>query len=84
FAPIDWPTQEADRDGLLEPGDGAQSLWTYAPTGEVLKQTDAKSHTRHFTYDRAGQLHSVGLQRSGQSTADTLVNAIEYNAFGQI
>ncbi|MBV7576888.1 hypothetical protein KW846_29695, partial [Pseudomonas sp. PDM32] len=42
FAPIDWPTQEADRDGLLEPGDGAQSLWTYAPTGEVLKQTDAK------------------------------------------
>ncbi|MBV7575349.1 hypothetical protein KW846_21780, partial [Pseudomonas sp. PDM32] len=84
FAPIDWPTQEADRDGLLEPGDGAQSLWTYAPTGEVLKQTDAKGHTRHFTYDRAGQLHSVGLQRSGQSTADTLVNAIEYNAFGQI
>jgi insecticidal toxin complex protein TccC len=84
FDPVDWPVQDIDRDNLLEPGDGAQSLWTYAPTGEVLKQTDAQGHTRHFTYDRAGQLHSVGLQRAGQSTADTLVNAIEYNAFGQI
>ncbi|AZO83039.1 hypothetical protein BOO88_14190 [Stutzerimonas stutzeri] len=84
FDPPDWPLVEAERDRLLEPGEGARASWTFLPSGELSHQTDAKSHTRHFTYDRAGQLHSVGLQRAGQSTADTLVNAIEYNAFGQI
>ena len=82
--PSDWPLVEAERDRLLEPGEGAQASWSFLPSGELSHQTDAKSHTRHFTYDRAGQLHSVGLQRAGQSVADTLVNAIEYNAFGQI
>jgi insecticidal toxin complex protein TccC len=82
--PVDWPVVEADRDQLLEPVDGAQSRWTYAPTGEVLRQTDAKGHTRHFVHDRAGQLHSVGLQRSGQISVDTLVSAIHYSASGQV
>ncbi|MFL8991906.1 RHS repeat-associated core domain-containing protein [Pseudomonas sp. QLc11A] len=84
FDPPDWPLVEAERDRLLEPGEGARASWSFLPSGELSHQTDAKSHTRHFTYDRAGQLHSVGLQRAGQSVADTLVNAIEYNAFGQI
>jgi insecticidal toxin complex protein TccC len=84
FDPPEWPLVEAERDRLLEPGEGARASWSFLPSGELSHQTDAKNHTRHFTYDRAGQLHSVGLQRAGQSTADTLVNAIEYNAFGQI
>jgi insecticidal toxin complex protein TccC len=84
FDPPDWPLVEAERDRLLEPGEGARASWSFLPSGELSHQTDAKGHTRHFTYDRAGQLHSVGLQRAGQSVADTLVNAIEYNAFGQI
>jgi len=84
FDPPDWPLVEAECDRLLEPGEGARASWSFLPSGELSHQTDAKGHTRHFTYDRAGQLHSVGLQRAGQSTADTLVNAIEYNAFGQI
>lgn len=84
FDPVDWPDLEADRDSLLEPGAGAQSLWTYAPTGEVLKQIDAKGHTQLFVHDRSGQLHSVGLQRSGQSRAETLVSAIHYSASGQV
>ncbi|MGF7111736.1 insecticidal toxin complex protein TccC [Pseudomonas laurylsulfatiphila] len=82
--PPDWPLVETERDRLLEPGEGTQASWSFLPSGELSHQTDTKSHTRHFTYDRAGQLHSVGLQRAGQSTTDTLVNAIEYNAFGQI
>jgi len=84
FDPPDWPLVEAECDRLLEPGEGAQASWSFLPSGELSHQTDAKGYTRHFTYDRAGQLHSVGLQRAGQSTAETLVNAIEYNAFGQI
>lgn len=84
FDPPDWPLVEAERDRLLEPGEGAQASWSFLPAGELSHQTDAQGHTRHFTYDRSGQLHSVGLQRAGQPTAETLVNAIEYNAFGQI
>ncbi|MGH8348130.1 MAG: RHS repeat domain-containing protein, partial [Pseudomonas sp.] len=84
FDPVDWPTLEADRDRLLEPGDGALSSWAYAPSGELMTQTDAKGHAQHFAHDRAGQLHSVGLQRSGHISVDTLVSAIHYSASGQV
>ncbi|WP_460156641.1 RHS repeat domain-containing protein [Pseudomonas sp. S2_H10] len=82
FDPVDWPALDAERNRLLEPGVGAQTLWRYAPTGEVTAQTDAKGHARHFAHDCAGQLYSVGLQRSGQSRA--LVSVIHYSASGQV
>ncbi|KPU59746.1 RHS repeat-associated core domain protein [Pseudomonas fluorescens] len=84
FDPVDWPALEADRDNLLEPGAGAESMWSFAPTSEVLGQTDAKGHRQHFTHDRAGQLRSVGLQQSDQGAVETLVSSIEYSAFGQV
>jgi insecticidal toxin complex protein TccC len=80
----DWPVTEGERNRLLEPGDGALSSWHFAASGEVIKQADAKEHSRHFAHDRAGQLRTVRLQRSGQPIADTLVSAIDYNAFGQV
>ncbi len=82
--PVDWPVVEAARDQLLEPGNGAQTWWTYAPSGELITQTDAKGHRQHFAHDRAGQLRSVGLQRAGQQGVDTLVSAIHYSALGQV
>jgi insecticidal toxin complex protein TccC len=84
FNPVDWPTLDADRDRLLEPGDGAQTLWSYAPTSELITQTDTKDHRQYFGHDRAGQLCSVGLKRSGQQGVDTLVSAIHYSASGQV
>ncbi|WP_223448755.1 MULTISPECIES: RHS repeat-associated core domain-containing protein [Pseudomonas] len=84
FDPVDWPALDADRDCLLEPGAGAQSSWTYAPSGDLMSQTDAKGHTQHFAHDRAGQLCSAGLQRSGQISVDTLVSGIHYSASGQV
>lgn len=82
--PPDWPLAEAERDTLLEPGDGLHSAWHFAATGEALSQIDAKGHLRQFAPDRAGQLRDVRLQRVGQPAAETLVSAIEYNAFGQV
>ncbi|AKV09037.1 RHS repeat-associated core domain protein containing protein [Pseudomonas fluorescens NCIMB 11764] len=82
--PPDWPFAETERNSLLEPGDGSQSAWHFAVTGEALSQTDAKGHVRHFAHDRAGQLHEVRLQRAGQPAAETLVSAIEYSALGQV
>ena len=84
FDPVDWPALDADRDCLLEPGAGAQSSWTYAPSGELMTQTDAKGHIQHFAHDRAGQLCSAGLQRSGQISVETLVSGIHYSASGQV
>ncbi|WPN32932.1 RHS repeat-associated core domain-containing protein [Pseudomonas sp. P5_109] len=84
FAPVDWPALYTDRDRLLEPGTGAQTSWRFASTGEVAAQTDAKGHTQYFAHDRAGQLRSVGLKRSGQQGVDTLVSAIHYSASGQV
>ncbi|MFL1527315.1 RHS repeat-associated core domain-containing protein [Pseudomonas sp. O230] len=80
----DWPVTEAGRNQLLEPGDGAHSAWRFAATGEALSQTDAKGHVRHFAQDRVGQLREVCLQRAGNTAVETLVNDIEYNAFGQV
>ena len=82
--PPDWPFAETERNSLLEPGDGSQSAWNFAATGEALSQTDAKGHVRHFAHDRAGQLREVRLQRAGQPAAETLVSAIEYSALGQV
>ncbi len=82
--PPDWPFAETERNSLLEPGDGSQSAWHFAATGEALSQTDAKGHVRHFAHDRAGQLREVRLQRAGQPAAETLVSAIEYSALGQV
>ncbi|WP_447890678.1 RHS repeat-associated core domain-containing protein [Pseudomonas hormoni] len=82
--PPDWPLAEAERNGLLEPDEGARSAWHFAATGEALSQTDAKGHVRHFAHDRAGQLREVRLQRAGQPAAETLVSALEYSALGQV
>lgn len=80
----DWPVAEAERNRLLEPGDGLQSAWRFAATSEALSQTDAKGHVRHFAHDRAGQPREVSLQQAGHSAAEPLVHALEYNAFGQV
>ncbi|MCP1419307.1 insecticidal toxin complex protein TccC [Pseudomonas laurylsulfativorans] len=82
--PVDWPVVEADRDPLLEPGNGARTWWTYAPSGELITQTDTKGHRQHFAHDQAGQLHSVGLQRARQQDVDTLVSSLHYSALGQV
>ena len=80
----DWPVVETERNQLLEPGNGSQSAWRFAASGEALSQTDAKGHVRHFAHDRAGQLREVSLQQAGHSAAEPLVHALEYNAFGQV
>lgn len=80
----DWPLDETERNRLLESGEGARSTWEFAPTGEVLGQTDAKGHTRHFHHDRGGQLRNIGLQLANSASTEILVAGIEYSAAGQV
>jgi len=79
----DWPESIADRELLLEPGEGATTRSQVNALGEVSHQTDAKGHRQQFHQTLDGQLREVRLQLKGASTPKTLVSAIAYNAHGQ-
>ncbi|QXI19907.1 RHS repeat protein [Pseudomonas hamedanensis] len=79
----DWPESLAERDALLEPGEGAISQTVFNPLGETIRQTDAKGNQQFFGQTRDGQLREVRLQLSHQAQAKTLVSAIQYNADGR-
>ena len=80
----DWPASEADRESLLEPGDGALSTWRLGPLGDVLEQIDARGNRQRQALTRDGRLSSSQLLLQGQSQWQTLVSEIDYNAEGQI
>ncbi|WP_353741552.1 RHS repeat-associated core domain-containing protein [Pseudomonas fluorescens] len=79
----DWPEPVADRELLLEPGEGAITRSHFNALGEVSHQTDAKGHRQLFHQTLDGQLRAVSLQLNGVPTPKTLLSAITYNAHGQ-
>lgn len=81
----DWPPGLSERDALLEPvAQAATSSSRFNPLGDVLEQTDAKGNRQSFDYTVDGQLFATHLQLSAQATAQTLVSALAYNAYGQV
>lgn len=86
LAPVapDWPELEADRQRLLEPGDGAVSTWSFGPLKDVLEQVDAKGNRQVFSLTLDGRLRETRLQLQGLTTWQTLVSDIQYNAEGQV
>jgi len=78
-----WPPTEADRDPLLQPGEGYTSENRFGPSGEVLEQLDAGGHLRQFNFDRAGQLQRIDLTLKGRAS-QRLLRAVSYNAEGQL
>ncbi|MHC8409673.1 RHS repeat domain-containing protein [Pseudomonas sp. Hz4] len=80
----DWPALEADRQRLLEPGDGAASTWRFGPLNDVQDQSDAKDNRQVFSLTLEGRLRETRLQLQGLTTWQTLVNNIQYNAEGQV
>lgn len=79
-----WPTDEKDRDVLLEEGDGHKTIWRYDALGETIQQIDAGQHQQRFSFDIAGQLKTIGLHIKDAATEQILVKDLVYNAFGQI
>jgi len=79
----DWPESTADREWLLEPGEGATTRSQVNALGEVSHQIDAKGHRQLFSQTLDGQLREVRLQLNGTPTPKTLLSAITYNAHGQ-
>ena len=80
----DWPESEADRQRLLEPGEGAISTWNFGPLSDVLEQTDAKENRQTFRLTLDGRLREMRLQLQGLTTEQTLVSDIQYNAEGKV
>ena len=81
----DWPPGLSERDALLEPVEqAATSVTHFNPLGDVLEQTDAKGNRQSFDHTVDGQLFATHLQLSAQATAQTLVSALAYNAYGQV
>ncbi|WP_367374246.1 RHS repeat domain-containing protein [Pseudomonas lini] len=80
----DWPELEADRQQLLEPGEGAVSTWSFGPLGDVLEQVDAKGNSQAFSLTLDGRLREARLQLQGLTAWQTLVSDIQYNAEGQV
>jgi insecticidal toxin complex protein TccC len=79
----DWPESIADRELLLEPGEGASSRSCFNALGEAIESTDAKGHRQLLRQTLDGQLREVRLQLNGAAMPKTLVSAIHYNAHGQ-
>ncbi|EJM19274.1 RHS repeat-associated core domain protein containing protein [Pseudomonas sp. GM18] len=79
----DWPEPIADRQKLLEPGEGAVSTWRYGALGDVLETVDARQNCQSFGLTLDGRLRHSALKLAGQSSWQTLVGEIGYNAEGQ-
>ncbi|UVL41406.1 RHS repeat protein [Pseudomonas sp. B21-040] len=80
----DWPEPIADRNELLEPGDGAVSTWRFSPLGNVLASVDARQSAQAFSFTLDGRLRQSALKLAALPGWQTLVSDIEYNADGQI
>lgn len=57
---------------------------TFGPLKQLLRQTDAGGHRQDFRHDITGQFKQVSLLRQGISTAQVIVQDMQYNAAGQI
>ncbi len=83
--PPDWPVDIAERNALLESGDGATTTYAFAPTAEQLQQIDALGNVQAFAHTVAGQLKNTRLTLAGDSqTEKLLVSDLRYNATGQL
>jgi len=78
-----WPATEADRDLLLQPGEGYTTEYRFGPSGETLEFTDAGRHRQQFHFDHAGQLQRIDLTLKGEASKP-LLKAADYNAAGQL
>ncbi|MDQ3200788.1 MAG: hypothetical protein M3Q94_01235 [Pseudomonadota bacterium] len=76
-----WPEALVERDALLQPGAGVTTANTYAPSGELLSQTDAMGNVQSLAYILDGQLKNTRLTLAGDGQVEKLiVSDLHYNA----
>lgn len=80
----DWPVPVDQRNGLLEPGQGAFTAFHFNALGDLTAQVDAQGNRQHFNQTVDGQLREVGLLLNDKVEPQLLAFDIHYNAQGQI
>ncbi|WP_347901422.1 RHS repeat-associated core domain-containing protein [Pseudomonas purpurea] len=80
----DWPPDVPGREVWLE-DEGFETTQQYAPSGEMLSQTDARGNLRLFAYTRAGELKESRLRLAvSMQEPKRLISEIRYNAMAQV
>jgi insecticidal toxin complex protein TccC len=80
----DWPSQAAQREALLEAGDGHLTCRRFGALGDMLGQTDAKGNTQYFGYSVAGQQNAVDLRLAAATRPIPIASGLTYNSAGQL
>jgi insecticidal toxin complex protein TccC len=80
----DWPLDLDARDEFLEE-QSFVTRYSFNPTGELRRQTDAMGNVRMFHYDLSGKTCEAWLLQTGEGKQpQCLVSNIRYNAHDQI
>lgn len=79
-----WPLPINERNELLEPGDGASSVFHFNALNELLEQTDAQGNRQRFNQTVDGKLRDSWLHLKNAAAPQQLLSSIDYNANGQI
>lgn len=82
--PVDWPQASAERDLLLEPGDGFTTQDRYNATGQLRSRSDARDNLTLFSHCRDGRDGALAVQLAGASAPTPLLTHIEHDAWGQV
>ncbi|MFV8800302.1 RHS repeat-associated core domain-containing protein [Yersinia sp. LJYL362] len=81
LGPVDWFAEEQSWQSRLDDKPFITRCSTDA-LGQPLTQTDAKNHTQHMAYNRAGQLSGSWLTLHG-GIEQVIVKSLTYSAAGQ-
>ncbi|MFP3493939.1 RHS repeat-associated core domain-containing protein [Pseudomonas sp. SIMBA_059] len=80
----DWPLPTTERDALVEPGEGARTLFEFNAVGELLVQTDAANNQQGFSYTVDGHLREAWLKLNGVALQQRLASGFVYDAQGHV
>lgn len=82
--PVDWPQASAERDLLLERGDGFTTLERYNATGQLRSRSDACGNLTLFSHCRDGRDGPLAVQLAGANAPTPVLTRIEHDAWGRV
>lgn len=81
---VDWPAASADRDLLLEPGEGFTTVERFNPLGQLRSRGDARGNLSLFQHTLDGRPGPFAVQLAGASLPTPLRTSVDYDAWGQV
>ncbi len=82
--PVDWPTASAERDLLLESGEGFSTVEHYNALGQLRLRSDARDNRTLLGHTRDGRPGPLAVQLVGADEPMALLTRIDYDAWGQV